>query len=88
MVQRNLFLVVPIEDINAKSSNWFCQGKRSFEGDAIENLSSQFGLHQGVKELADILDTSSLCINLIFTSQPNLITDLGVPSCLHANCHH
>ena len=42
------------------------QQKKSFEGDAIENLTSQFGLHQGIKELAHILDTSSLYIDLIF----------------------
>ena len=33
-------------------------------------------------------NTSSTCINLIFTSQPNLITESGVHSSLHSNCHH
>ena len=43
--QRNPFLVVAIRDFNAKSSNWSCHDKTNFEGDAIENLTSQFGLH-------------------------------------------
>ena len=87
-MQRNPFLVVAIGDFNAKSSNWFCHDKTNFEGDAIENLTSQFGLHQVIKEPTHILDTSSSCIDLIFTSQPNLITESGVHSSLHSNCYH
>ena len=88
LVQRNPFLVVAIRDFNAKSSNWFCQDKNNFEGDAIENLTSLFGLQQVVKEPTHILDTSSACTDLIFTSQPNLIIESGVYSSLHSNCHH
>ena len=53
-----------IGDFNAKSSNW----KSNFEGDAIENLTSLFGLHQVFKEPTHILDTSSSFIDLIFKS--------------------
>ena len=88
MVQRNPFLVVAIRDFNAKSSNYFCQDKSNFEGDAIENLTSLFGLHQVIKEPTHILDTSSSCIDLIFTSQPNLIIESRVQSSLLSNCHH
>ena len=88
MVQVNPFLVVPIEDFNTKASNWFCQDKISFEVDAIENLTSLFGLHQVVKEPTHMLDTSSLCICFIFTSQPDLIIESRVHSSPHANCHH
>ena len=85
LVQRNSFLVVAIGDFNPKSSNLFRQDKASFEGDTIENLTSQFGLHQVIKEPAHILDTFSSCIDLIFTSQPNLIIESGVHSSLHSN---
>ena len=88
LVQRKPFLVVGIRDFNAESSNWFCHDKTNFEGDAIENLTSQFGFHQVIKEPTRILVTSSSCIDLIFTSQPNLITESGVHSPLHSNCHH
>ena len=77
-----------IGDFNAKLSNWFCQDKTNFEGDTIENLTSLFGLHEVIKEPTHILDTSSSCIDQIFTSQPNLIIDSGVYSSLHSNCHH
>ena len=59
------------------------------DGDPIENLIFQFGLHQVIKELTHILDTSSSsCTDLIFMSQPNLIIESGVHSSLHSNCHH
>ena len=57
-----------------------------FEGEAIENLASQFGLHQVIKE-PTLIDTSSSCIDLILTSQPNLIIVSGVYLPLHSNCH-
>ena len=86
--QRNTFLFVAILDFNAKSSNWFCQDKTCFEGDAIENLTPQFGLHKVIKEPTHILDTSSLCIDLIFMSQPNLMIESRFHSSRHWNCHH
>ena len=88
LVQRNPFLVVTIGDFNAKSSNWFCHDKTNFEADAIENLTSQFGLHQVIKEQTHILDISSLCIDLIFTPQPNSVIESGDHLPLHSNCHH
>ena len=29
-----------------------------------------------------------MCIDLIFTTQPNLVVESGVHSLLHASCHH
>ena len=45
-------------------------------------------MQQIIKEPTHISNTSSSCIDLIFTSQPNLITGSGVHSSLHSNCHH
>ena len=88
LCQNNPFLIALIRDLNAKSKNWYCHGKSSHEGNTIENVTAQFGLQQVIKKPTHILNTSSSCINLIFTSQPNLITDSGVHSSLHPNCHH
>ena len=88
MVHRNPFLVVALGDFNAKSNNRFCQDKNSFEGDAVGNLTPHFGLYQVIKEPTHTLDTSSLYIDLIFTSQTNLIIESGVHSSLHSHCHH
>ena len=77
-----------IGDLNAKSENWYSHDKSCHEGNEIENVTAQFGLQQIIKEPTHISNTSSSCIDLIFTSQPNLITDSGVHSLLHPNCHH
>ena len=62
--------------------------KTSFKADAIEYLTSHFGLHQVNKEPTHIFDTPSPRIGLIFTSQPNLVIKSGVHSSLHSNCLH
>ena len=46
------------------------EDKTTFEGNTIENINSQFGLHQLINKNAHILYNSSLCIDLIFKSQP------------------
>ena len=81
-------LIVLIGDLNAKWINWYSHNKTRHEGNEIENVTAQFGLQQIIKEPTHISNTSSSCIDLIFTSQPNLITDSGVHSSLHSNSHH
>ena len=66
-VQNNPFLIVLLGDFNAKSSKWCENDITASEGKVIENISSQFALHQVINELTHILETSS-CIDLIFTS--------------------
>ena len=80
--------MVPLDDFNAKCTNCYKHDKTSFEGIAIENISSQGALYQVINEPANISENSSSCIDLIFTSQPNLITEPGVHPSLHRNCHH
>ena len=58
-------------DFNAKSKNSYKNDKYSFEGNIIENVTSQLGLQQVIKEPTHILVNSSSCFNLIFTSQAN-----------------
>ena len=87
LCQNNPFLIVLIGNLNAKSKNWYFHDKTSHEGTEIENVTAQFGLQQIIKEPIHISNTSSSCVDLIFTSQPNLITDSGVHSSLHSNCH-
>ena len=79
---------VAIGDINAKSTNWCANDQTSFEDIKIEHITSQFGLSQIINEPTHILDSSSSCIDLIFTSQPNLVIESGIHPSLHQNCHH
>ena len=78
LCQNNPFLIVLIGDLNAKSKNWSSHDKSSHEGNEIKNVTAEFGLQQIIKKPTHILNTSSSCIDLIFTYQPNLITDPGV----------
>ena len=88
LAQRNPFLMVVIGNFNAKSKHWCSQDSNNFKVIIIENVTSQFGLSQIIKEATHILESSSSCIDLIFTTQPNLVVESGVHPSLHPNCHH
>ena len=77
-----------IVDFNAKSCNWYSHDKTSFEGSTIESITPQFGLHQVINEPAHLLQNFSSCIDLLFTSQPNIVVESGVHPCFHHNCHY
>ena len=77
LCQNNPFLIVLIGDLNAKSKNWYSHDKTSHEGNEIENVTAQFGLKQIIKEPTHVSNTSSSCIDIITTSQPNWI--IGCP---------
>ena len=63
----------------------FLKTKQDLKVIQSRNLTSQYGIHQDVKEPSHILDTSSSCIDLFFTRQPNLINESRVHSSLHSN---
>ena len=45
-------------------------------------------MKQVITEPTHILENSSSCIDLIFSNQPNLITDSGMHPKLHSKCNH
>ena len=57
--QKNPFLVVAIGDFNAKSKSWYINDSTTSQGNVLENITSQFGLQQIIKEPTHILDNSS-----------------------------
>ena len=81
----NPFLIVAIGDFNTKSSNWYTGNTTTSEGSKI---TSQFGLQQIINEPTHIQGPSVSCIDLIFSSQRNLVMSSGSYSSLHQNCHH
>ena len=83
LAQRNSFLMVVIGDFNIRSKHRCSQDSTNFEGVTIEIVTSQFDLSQINKEATHILDSSSLCIDPIFTTQPNLVVESGVHPSLH-----
>ena len=82
--KKNPFLFVVLGDFNAKLRQWYDKDSSPSEEISIENNTSQFRLHQIINEPIH----SSSCIDLIFTSQPNLSVKYGTQSSLHPNCHH
>ena len=75
--KKNPFLLVVLGDFNAKVGQWRDKDSSFSEGISVENITSQFGLHQIINEPTHILENSSSCIDLIFTSQPNLSVESG-----------
>ena len=88
LVQKASFLTAITDDFIARSCNWYSHDKRSFEGSTIESITSQCGLHQLINESTHLLNNSSWCIDLIFTSQPKVLVESGVHPSLHPNCDH
>ena len=75
IVNKNPFLIVALGDFNAKTTNWYKNDINSYEGLKIDTITSQFGLQQIINEPTYLTSNSSSCIDLIFTSQPNLVMD-------------
>ena len=75
--KKNPFLLVVLGDFNAKLSQWHDKDTNTPEGISVESITSQFGLHQIINEPTHILENSFSCIELIFTSQPNLSVESG-----------
>ena len=47
----------------------------------VDSIKSQVHLEQLIDEPTHIIGDSFSCIDLIYTSQPNLVTESGVHSC-------
>ena len=62
--------------------------KSNYEGTKIDCFAIEYELKQVINEPTHLLENSSSCIDLIFTSQPNLVMDAGIHPSLHASCHH
>ena len=82
------YLTVVIGDFNFKSYNWYKGDKTTANGTKLEIITSHYGLTQIINKPTHILEDASTCIDLIFTSQPNMVMDSGVQSSLHPNSHH
>ena len=86
--KRKPFLSVITRDFNARSSSWWPKDINTTEGSKLFSLTSSNGFPQLINEPTHIQTSSSSCIDLIFTNQPNLSVNSGVHTSLHPNCHH
>ena len=68
-------------DFNARSKKWWKLAKENFEGHEIKIITRAAGYSQLVNQPTHITKDSLSCIDLIFTSNPNLINS-------SEKCHH
>ena len=85
---KNPYLTVVIGDFNVKLYNWYKGDKTTTSGTKLEIMTTDCGLTQIINGPTHILEHASSCIDLTFTSQPNIVLDSGVHSSLHPNFHH
>ena len=88
ITNKNPYLIIITGDFNARSGNSWSKDKTTIEGARIVSLTCNYALNQLINEPIHILPRSSSCIDLMFTSQPNMVMESGVHSSLHPNCHH
>ena len=77
-----------LDKFNSKSNNWCKNDITSHESFMFDAVTSNYGLHQQIQKPKHRLNSLSPCIDLTFTSQPNLVIKSVVHSSLHWNCHH
>ena len=80
--------IIVVGDFNARSKSWWPDDITSPEVTDIDSLTAIYGLHQLLSDPVHLLPNSLFCVDLIFTDQPNLAVDWGVPPSLHPKCHH
>ena len=78
-----------VHDVNViESSRWWSLDKDNAEGREINSLTSACGYSQLINKPTHITKESSLCIDLIFATSPNLIRETEVDLSIIDKCHH
>ena len=72
--EENQFMISALDDF---SENWCKNDTSSPEGSMLDAVTSNYGLHQLTQEPTHIRNSSFSFIDLIFTSQPNLVMESG-----------
>ena len=88
IANKSPFLIVVLSDFNARIQGWYQNDITTFDRGKIDMTFSQFSLSQIIKEPTHILSKSASCIDIIFTSKPNLVMHSGIHPSLHPNCHN
>ena len=82
------YCIIISGDFNCRSTLWWPDDSTNDEGRSFEPVVSGMGLHQLISEPTHEIGSSSSCIDLILTDQPNLFTETGVHPSLDPLCHH
>ena len=77
-----------IGDFNARNSVWWNGNSTAQQGTELAELVAQYSLNQVTDGPTHILPISASCIDLIFTTETDFVTDSGVLLSLFPRCHH
>ena len=88
MAETKPYIMVVVSDFNVKLNSWYANDSPNIEGSKFYILTSSYGFNKIIKEPTHIVNNSSSWIDLIFTSQSNLVTESGLTSSLHSNFHY
>ena len=87
--QENPYMTFFTGDFNGQSQLWYPDGITTPEGNEIENLITNLGLHQVIREPTNFeINKKPTCIDLVITDQPNLILNSGTRPSPDTFCHH
>ena len=85
----NPFCSFLIGDFNAKCTSWWSNGSNNPCGLDLFNLNNLLGYTQLIREPTNLEPNKSpSCIDLLFASQPNIVSESGVHPSLYTMCHH
>ena len=88
IIAKNLLFVLITGDFNVRSTNWWKNDLSTSEGTQVDSLTTSHDLRQIISDPTHILTNSSSCIDLIYTNQPNLVTESRAHPSLHPKCHY
>ena len=78
---------VIIGDFNARCSRWWKNDINTASGQEIESLTSSAGYKQIIDKPAHVINNSMSCIDLIFCTNQNVISNYDVDVSLFNKCH-
>ena len=85
---KNPYVNLVIGDFNAKNTAWWGD-TTDYPGESISNITGLHGLLEIINQPTHFYPGKNpSCIDIIFFSQPNLISESGVTPSLLPQCHH
>jgi hypothetical protein len=84
----NPYCIIGTGDYNAHHKDWYHKDTTNEAGITLKEILDKHSLHQLVTEPTYIVSNACTCVDLVYTDQPNLITQNSINPSLHKNCHH
>ena len=75
-------------DFNARCSRWWKKDITNSTGQEINSLTSSAGYNQIIDKSTHVINNSMSCIDLIFCTNQNVISNYGVDVSMFKKCHH